>query len=280
MSIAIQDLHDVIKIVILLNMSKNEKVETTLLKHRIDKICADDACFEMKHMHRALDEMTSERLVVVRKGLVRLTNKGARLGKDWRNLLLKKEPVLEVVAGITDGSVTGLVVIISAFIASLASSVAVFAAFLTLSAVAITNFSSFLLGGITEDTSDIITLQNLLNYSLNDIPNKTERDRSVRFVKELFTVLHSEIHRANIFAATLCAATTFLAGFVPIAAYLLLLKPFGIFLSLTIVGVFTGVFLVHYRSRRAKVHWKVTLVETVVIVSMAVIASILLGGSI
>jgi VIT1/CCC1 family predicted Fe2+/Mn2+ transporter len=120
----------------------------------------------------------------------------------------------------------------------------------------------------------------LLNYSLNDIPNKTKRDRSVRFVKELFTVLHGEIHRANVFAATLCAATTFLAGFVPIAAYLLLPEPLGIIVSLTIVGAFIGVFLVHYRSRRAKVHWRVTLIETLVIVLMAVVASILLGRSI
>lgn len=67
---------------------------------------------------------------------------------------------------------------------------AAFAAFLTLTAVAITNFSSFLLGGITGDLADMITLQNLMNYSLEDIPDKKERGKSLILVEQLFLVLH------------------------------------------------------------------------------------------
>jgi len=280
MSIAVRDLHDVTKIVILLSISKNEKVETTVLRQRLDGIRPNDMCFDVKHVHRALDEMTSEGLAIVRKGLIKLTSKGSRLSNDWRNLLLKKEPVLEVVAGIADGSVTGLVVIISAIIASLASNITIFAAFLTLAAVSMTNFSSFLLGGITEDASDIVTLQNLLSYSLNDIPDKAERNRSVRIVRGLFTVLRHDMKKTNFIAATLCSATTFLAGFLPLSVYLVLPEPVSIVLSLAIVAVFVGVFLVRYRSRRAGVHWKVTLLETLVIVLMTVLVSLLLGSSI
>jgi hypothetical protein len=53
---------------------------------------------------------------------------------------LKKEPIIEVVAGLVDGSITGLTVTLSAFIAGLTLKVAAFAAFLTLSLIAITNF--------------------------------------------------------------------------------------------------------------------------------------------
>jgi hypothetical protein len=180
---------------------------------------------------------------------------------------------------LVDGSVTGLVVILTAFIAGLALKTMAFAAFLTLSSVAITNFSSFLLGGITEDLADMITLQNLMNYSLSDIPDRAEREKSLMLVKHLFTVLHKEISRSNLFAAIICGTTTFLAGITPIIAYFVLPEPFHIVVSLAIVGTVVGVFLVRYRSKRSKVHWKVTLLETAVIVAIAVIASLLIGGT-
>jgi VIT1/CCC1 family predicted Fe2+/Mn2+ transporter len=156
---------------------------------------------------------------------------------------------------------------------------ALFAAFLTLSAVSIANFSSFLLGGITEDLADMISLQTLMNYSLSDIPDKAEREKSLKLVKDLFTLLHKEISRSNLVAAVVCGTTTFLAGILPIITYFALRKPLNIAASLGIVGAVVGVFLVRYRSRRSKVHWKITLLETVVIVVIAVVASLLVGGS-
>jgi len=192
---------------------------------------------------------------------------------------LKKEPIPEVVAGLVDGSITGLVVILSAFFAGLAMNTALFAAFLTLSAVSITNFSSFLLGGITEDLADMISLQTLMNYSLSDIPDKAEREKSLKLVKDLFTLLHREMSRSNIVAAVVCGTTTFLAGILPITTYFLLQKPLNIVASLGIVGAVVGVFLVRYRSKRSKVHWKIGLLETVVVVVIAVVVSLLVGGS-
>jgi VIT1/CCC1 family predicted Fe2+/Mn2+ transporter len=193
---------------------------------------------------------------------------------------------MEIVAGLVDGSITSLVVIISAFLATLSSSstflsnpkTVVFAAFLTLSAVAITNFSSFLLGGITEDLADIITLQNLMNYSLSDIPDKKERDKSLLLVQKLFTILGKQIHRSNIYGALISGTTTFLAGIIPITTYLVLPIYYNIVVSLVEVTVIAGVFLVRYRSKKTRVNWKITLAETIAIVIVATIVSIVLGS--
>jgi hypothetical protein len=61
-----------------------------------------------------------------------------------------------------------------------------------------------LLGGTTEDLADMITLQNLMNYSLSDIPNKEERSKSLLLIKQLFSLLNKEIGRTNVFSAVVC----------------------------------------------------------------------------
>jgi len=257
-------------------------MQKSTLKRRLDKVCASLTCIEMSELEKALKEMASEELIVDNNGTVQLTEQGLKLGNEWKSLLLKKEPIMEIVAGLVDGSVTGLVVILSAFIATLTAALThaqtVFAAFLTLSAVAITNFSSFLLGGITEDLADIMTLQNLMNYSLSDIPDKKERDKSLLLIKKLFTLLNKEIHRSNLYAAIMCGTTTFLAGSIPIITYIVLPSPLDVILSLTIVAVIVGIFLVRYRSKRTRVNWKITFFETIAIVIIATIVSLLLGG--
>jgi hypothetical protein len=274
----IQELPDVIRVVVLLNLSKGTSVQKSYLKRRIDKVCATYACIEMSELEKTLKEMTSEGLIIEDADTVRLTEQGLRLGKEWESLLLKKEPILEIVAGLVDGSITGIVVILSAFIAALTAKAVIFAAFLTLSAVAITNFSSFLLGGITEDLADIMTLRNLMNYSLSDIPDEKERDKSLLLVNKLFTLLDKEIHRANLYAAIICGTTTFLAGSIPLITYIALSTPLNIILSLTMIAFIVGIFLVRYRSKKTRVHWKITLYETIVIVIIATVASLLLGG--
>src|SRR3990170_7253100 len=172
MSFAIQELPDVIRIIVLLNLSKGHRIHKSTLKRRIDKVCVSLACVDMSELEKALKEMASEGLITEQDETVQLTDQGLKLGKEWESLLLKKEPILEIVAGLVDGSITGMVVILSAYVAALTVNTVIFAAFLTLTAVAITNFSSFLLGGITEDLADIMTLQTLMNYSLSDIPDK------------------------------------------------------------------------------------------------------------
>lgn len=279
MGLAIEELPDVIRVIILLNLSKGHRMRKSTLKRRIDKVCVSLACVSVNDLENSIQTMASEGLLTEFDDSVQLTKRGLDLGKEWESLLLKKEPILEIVAGLVDGSITGIVVILSAFIAALATSLAIFAAFLTLSAVAITNFSSFLLGGITEDLADIMTLQNLMNYSLSDIPDKSERDKSLLLVKRLFTVLDKEIHRSNLFAAIICGTTTFLAGSLPIMIYILLPRPLNLIVSLVVVALIVGIFLVRYRSKKTRVHWKVTLAETLVIVLIATIASLLLGLS-
>lgn len=278
MSFEIQELPDVIRVIVLLNLSKGTSILKSSLKRRIDKVCASYVCIEMSELEKALKEMASEGLIIDNDGMVQLTEQGLKLGKEWESLLLKKEPIFEIVAGLVDGSITGLVVILSAFIAALTAKAVIFAAFLTLTTVSITNFSSFLLGGITEDLADIMTLQTLMNYSLSDIPDKKERDKSLLLVKKLFTLLNKEIHRSNLYAAIICSTTTFLAGSIPIITYIALSSPLNIILSLTMVAVITGVFLVRYRSKKTRVHWKITLYETIAIVVIATIASLLIGA--
>ncbi len=278
MSFEIQELHDIIRVIILVDLSKGQNVQKAWLKEQIDKVCTGYACVETSDLDKTLGQMVAEGLIHDDRGTLHLTEQGMRLGKEWASLLLKKEPILEVVAGLVDGSITGLVVIISAFVASLALKTAIFAAFLTLSAVAITNFSSFFLGGITADLADMITLQTLMNYSLSDIPDKGQREKSLKLVKDLFAVLHKEINRSNLVAGIISGTTTFLAGMLPILAYFVLPKPLDLIASLGVVGVIAGVFLVRYRSRRSRVHWKVTLVETAVIIAIAVIVSLIIGS--
>ena len=278
MSFEIQELPDVIRVIVLLNLSKGNRMQKSTLKRRIDKVCVSYTCIEMNELDEALNEMTAEGLIKENNDSVQLTKQGVKLSKEWESLLLKKEPILEVVAGLVDGSITGIVVILSAFIAALTSQVTIFAAFLTLSAVAITNFSSFLLGGITEDLADIMTLQNLMNYSVSDIPDKKERDKSLFLIKKLFVLLDKEIHRSNLYAAIICGTTTFLAGSIPIITFLALPSPIDVILSLSIVGVIVGIFLVRYRSKKTRVNWKITFFETIAIVIIATIASLILGG--
>jgi len=232
----------------------------------------------MIEIEKTLQEMSSEGLIVESEDAVQLTERGLKLSREWESLLLKKDPILEVVAGLVDGSITGIVVILSAFIAALSTQVAIFAALLTLSAVSITNFSSFLLGGITEDLADIMTLQNLMNYSVSDIPDKKERDKSLLLINKLFILLSKEIHRSNIYAAVICGIATFFAGIIPIVTYLILPSPLNIVLSLAIVAAVVGLFLVRYRSKKTRVNWKITFFETIVIVVIATIASLILGG--
>jgi hypothetical protein len=285
----IQELPDVIRVIVLLNLSKGAKIKKSSLKNRIDRVCVSYTCIEMTELDKALKEMSVEGLIREEKEFVQLTPQGQKLGKEWESLLLKKEPIMEVVAGLVDGSVTSLVVILSAFIATLTTTstflnnlnAVIFAAFLTLSAVAITNFSSFLLGGITEDLADIMTLQNLMNYSLSDIPDKKERDKSLLLVQKLFTLLGKQIHRSNLYAAIICGTTTFLAGIIPIAAYILLIaqSPLNIIVSLILVSTIVGIFLVRYRSKKTRVNWKVTLFETLAIVIIATVASLILGAA-
>lgn len=287
MSFEIQDLPDVIKVITLINLSKGIKLEKSVIKKKIDHICVNHACIDTSEFDKALKEMATENLIEEKAQYIYLTPQGQKLGREWESLLLKKEPIMEVVAGLVDGSITSLVVILSAFIATLTATstflsnqpAVIFAAFMTLSAVAITNFSSFLLGGITEDLADIRTLQNLMNYSLSDNPDKKERYKSLVLVQNLFILLGKQIHRSNIYAATICGVTTFVAGIIPIATYLVLPPYYNVVISLFIVSTIVGVFLVRYRSKKTRVNWKVTLAETLAIVVIATVASLLLGAA-
>lgn len=277
MSFEIQDLPDIIRIITLISIRKNKAIDKYSLRNRIDKICAGHVCVDEIDIDKTLLEMSSEELVNLKGETIEFTEKGIKLGKQWQNIFLKQEPILQLIAGLADGSITGLVVIISAFVGKLGTDAAIFAALLTLAAVAITNFSSFFLGGITEDLSILNTLISLLHYSVSDIQDTKERERSMLLLQELFILLSNDIRRSNTFAAITCGTTTFVAGSIPIFIYLQLPKPLDIIISLSFVGTVIGIFLVRYRAKKSKINWKISFIETIVIVSIAAIISLFLG---
>jgi hypothetical protein len=277
LSFEIQELLDIIKIITLVRLTDEENLDKNILKNQLDNYCAGYICVETKDLDGALNELGREGLVIEQKNALKPTEKGIQLGKEWQNLLLKKEPILEVVAGLTDGSIASLVVILSTLLAGLTTGTAAFAAVLSLTSVAITNFSSFLLGGRTEDIADLLTLKNLMDYSLSDIPDKIEREKSLKLLEHMFKLLNKGRRRTNLFAAITSGITTFVAGLVPIVTFLTLPKPFNLIISLGVVVGIAGFFLVRYRSQRAKIHWGITLIETIVIIAVAVVVSLLIG---
>jgi VIT1/CCC1 family predicted Fe2+/Mn2+ transporter len=281
LSFEIQELPDVIKIVTLLELQEKKKDSRKRITERLNRICGKDVCITAVEFDEALVEMVKEGLVTVDpKGMIELTNSGVLLSGEWENLFVGEEPILETVTGLTDGSITGLVVILSSYLTQLDTSHTIFATLLTLASVALTNFSSFFLGGKTEDLSDMISLQRIINFSLHDIPDKEEREKSLRLVARLFNAFRKDLNRSNMKAAVVSGVTTFFAGIIPIGLYIYLPSPLDILLSLGFVAVIVMVFLVSYRSKKTRVNWRVTLVETLIILVIAVTASLMLGQKI
>ena len=279
MSFEIQDLVDILRVFILIELDENPLSKRTL-KRKINDLCKGRFSIETKDLDETLKSMINEGLIIDKDGYVQLTDKGIQISDEWRSLLLKDEPILEVVAGIADGSVSGLVVILSSIIAGLTTDITVVAALLSLATVAITNFSSFLLGGMTEDVADVITLQNLITYSLSDIPDVREKEKSLFLAKEMLNLLRKKRGKMSILSASICGITTFVSGITPIVTYLMLPPPFNMLVSISIVGAVTGIFLVYYRSSKTKIPWKITLFQTAVIMAVVVVASLILSTNI
>ncbi|MDH5811107.1 MAG: hypothetical protein QXM93_02245 [Candidatus Methanomethyliaceae archaeon] len=278
MAFEVSEIRDIIRILVLLSVKKGCECEREPLRHKIEHFIGCPRCVEPEEFEHALNELAAEGLIKRSGEKIALTDRGHYLSDEMKNLLFKDEPVLEVVAGLTDGSITALIVTLSTFLAGLSSSLTIFAAALTLSAVSLTNFSSFILGGKTEDLADLISLKNLMEYSINGIKDGEERDKSLVLLKRLFTVLKKEISKSNLYSAFLCGLTTFISGIIPIALFVSIPPPFGILASLIFVGIVIGVFLARYRSKKMNVRWRVTLVETVALVIISVVISLLVGG--
>ena len=278
MSFEIQELPDVIKIVTLLNLQEKKNASKRQLKENLDHVCGKDMRVEASDFNKALEDMVSEGLVTVSpKDEVSLTSSGELISGEWENLFVGEEPILEIISGVTDGCITSLVVIVSSQLTNLKTSHTIFAALLTLTSVALTAFSSFFLGGKTEDLSTMLSLQRIINFSLHDIRDKEDREKSLRLVSRLFRIFRRDLNKSNFWAAVLSGVTTFVAGIVPIGIYLFLPRPFGLIVSLCFVAFVVGTFLVRYRSKKTRVNWKITLAEAIVILVIAVVASILLG---
>lgn len=277
MSLELQDLEDLLRTLILVELG-DKVTSKSRLKQRIRGLCDGDLCVDGVDLDETIRSMIEEGLVVDYGEAIGLTEKGAKISSEWKSFLFKHEPILELVVGIADGSIASLVVIISSIIAGLASKVTLIASLLSLAVVALTNFSSFLLGGITEDLADLATLQNLIAYSLSDISDARERERALLLTRGIFNLLRAERSRLSIYASLICGVTTFASGIAPLIAFLLLPYPMDMIFSLLIIGVMIGVFLVYYRSRKMRMPWRIILFQTVVVIAIAVTVSLLLGS--
>lgn len=70
MSFEIQELPDILRVVVLLSLSKGVEVNKDVLKRQVDKICATRVCIDMSDLEKTLKEMASEGLIVNLDGKV------------------------------------------------------------------------------------------------------------------------------------------------------------------------------------------------------------------
>ena len=103
--------------------------------------------------------------------------------------------------------------------------------------------------------------------------------KSLRLVAQFFKILRREISSTNLRAALLPNTATLRAGGIPVVAYLILLQPPNLVASIFVVGA-TEIILARYRSLRTRARWKTTLMQTVVIIAIEIIAWLVLGGKI
>lgn len=274
-----RDINDLIKVIVLINFDKSGESYREQLHKRLNKFLGREPLQQVSHndFNETLDEMVREGLAKTDGDRVSLSQRGRVLSSEFKSLLFKQEPIMEITAGISDGSIAGLIVIVSAYVANLGRAAALYAAALTITAVALTGITSLLLGGKTEDLADLITLRRLMEHDFYSISDKDERERSFMLMKDLFEVLKSEINKSNLVSALIFVVTCIISGLIPVGLDLLLPQPIGIIVSLTIVLAVVGIFLVRYRSRKTQIGWKFLVLETFGLIIASVIVSLLLG---
>jgi VIT1/CCC1 family predicted Fe2+/Mn2+ transporter len=277
-----QDINDLIKIIVLINFDKSGESYKENLRRRLNKFLGREPLQHVSHkdFNETLDEMVGEGMAKVDGDRITLSKRGKILSQEFKSLLFKQEPIFEITAGISDGSIAGLIVIVSAYVANLGRAAAIYAAALTITAVALTGITSLLLGGKTEDLADLITLRRLMEHNLYSIGDEEERERSFLLMENLFEVLRSEINKSNLVSALIFVVTCIFSGIVPVGLDLILPQPLGIVVSFTIVISVVGVFLVRYRSRKTQINWKFLILETFGLIIASVIVSLLLGARI
>ncbi len=277
-----QDINDLIKVIILINFDKSGESMREQLHRRLNKFLGREPLHRVSHndFNESLNEMVQEGLAKVEGDRIALSDRGKLLSREFKSLLFKQEPILEITAGISEGSIAGLIVVVSAYVASLGRAAILYAAVLTITAVALTGITSLILGGKTEDLADLITLRRLMEYDLKRIGDVEERERTLLLMRNLFDVLRSEINRSNILASVIYIFTCVLSGLLPVVLDIVLPQPFGVIASLSFVLLVVGIFLVRYRSRKTQTHWKFLIVETFGLIIASVIVSLILGSGI
>jgi hypothetical protein len=277
-----QDINDLIKVIVLINFDKSGESLREQLHRRLNKFLGREPLQRVSHndFNETIDKMVLEGLASINGDRIALSERGKFLSSEFKSLLFKREPILEITAGITEGSIAGLIVIVSAYAANMGRAAVLYAAVLTITAVALTGITSLLLGGKTEDLADLITLRRLMEHDLRQIDDKDERTRSLLLIKDLFNVLRNEITKSNVSSTLFYMVMCISSGLLPIGLDIFLPQPFGLAVSLTFVSAVVGVFLLRYRSKKTQTHWKFLIVETFGLIIAAVIISLMLGSGI
>jgi len=81
----IQEPPDIIRVIVLLNLSEGKTSHKSLLEDQIDKVSIDCVCVEMSDLEKTLDSMVSDGLVRYDDDSVQLTEQGIKLGKEWQS---------------------------------------------------------------------------------------------------------------------------------------------------------------------------------------------------
>ena len=85
MSFEIQELPDIVRVIVLLSFRKEDRLTKSLLKKRVEEYLANGAFIRMSDLDEALEEMVSEGLLIKQDDNFKLTRRGIRLGKEWKN---------------------------------------------------------------------------------------------------------------------------------------------------------------------------------------------------
>jgi hypothetical protein len=86
LSFEIQELRDIIRVIVLLSLTKESLVEKIQFKRQVDKYCAGYVCVEMRDVEETLKEMSAEGLLTDEDDKIKLTDRGLSLGMEWRAL--------------------------------------------------------------------------------------------------------------------------------------------------------------------------------------------------
>lgn len=276
MSFEIRELADLIELTILLSIYKKGLYSKEALETKVEKYLQKSFDITASDLGEALHDMKARGLIEKVDEKYRLTDLGLRIGEEWKDLLTERRPTFEITVGMLEGIAGSLLLILTTFLLGMARTLSFITIFLGIISLSITNVSSTIVGGKTEDIEDALSLKNLIQYSVNNVPDKKERKRSQQYISSLFNVLRSEISQHTTFKALIAGGATLMAGLAPLVPFMLLPNSMGLIFAFIIIGFLISI-LVYFRSTVMKIHWTTILRETILVIALVIIVSLVVS---